>query len=249
MAGAPAFITKGAFDSGSAAIAPGIPGSPKVDDLLVLFVENANQATATPTGWTAASFNGDANLAVGSAGAATGTRLDIFYRRFQTGDAAPSVADTGDHTTGIILNFRFAGIHSGGTPFEFGATSAYTLNNGSTTTLTAPAYSTGGPLRTVIFAVASGHDAASTSLISSTTDGNLTGTALQHQQTVATGAGGGLALFSGTLTAAGATGGPTMVHVSAAVGERAVGVIFGLVPSLVLPPIFTRPLRVWKKRA
>ena len=70
-------------------LAPAIPASLSVNDLMLLIVANTTSSTsAAPTGWTS----------VGTIGSATGAgvSVSVFRRFFQTGDTAPSVAVTAD---------------------------------------------------------------------------------------------------------------------------------------------------------
>jgi hypothetical protein len=71
------------------ALAPAIPASLSVNDLMLLIVANTTSSTsAAPTGWTS----------VGTIGSATGAgvSVSVFRRFFQTGDTAPSVTVTAD---------------------------------------------------------------------------------------------------------------------------------------------------------
>jgi len=75
----------GTFTTGNnATLNPPLPASPVVGQMMLLFVTHANTAASitTPTGWT--------RLANGSI-----TNMAVFYRAYQTGDTAPSVAFTG----------------------------------------------------------------------------------------------------------------------------------------------------------
>jgi hypothetical protein len=79
-------------------LAPAIPASLSVNDLMLLIVANTTSSTsAAPTGWTS----------VGTIGSATGAgvSLSVFRRFFQTGDTAPSVnvpADAGGGSAQIV---------------------------------------------------------------------------------------------------------------------------------------------------
>jgi hypothetical protein len=70
-------------------LAPAIPASLSVNDLMMLIVGNTTSSTsAAPTGWTS----------VGTIGSATGSgvSVSVFRRFFQTGDTAPSVTVSTD---------------------------------------------------------------------------------------------------------------------------------------------------------
>jgi hypothetical protein len=73
----PTFVAKGTFTSGAAALTVPQPAGIQAGDLLLLFVETANQAMATPTGWTQVT---NSPQSTGTAAAAGGVRLTVFYK-------------------------------------------------------------------------------------------------------------------------------------------------------------------------
>lgn len=94
-----------AATSGTGAISVSRPaaGVGQAGDLELLFVETANQAVTTPSGFNILSGS---PVGVGTAAATTASRLSIFYR-FNTGEtAAISVADAGDHTLATLVTLR-----------------------------------------------------------------------------------------------------------------------------------------------
>ena len=178
-----AYVNKGTFASGNNAISPGIPSGYTVGNFLLLLVESANETITAPSDW-----NEYTQTGVGTAAAAGGVRLGIFWRIATSGQAAPSVADTGNHTTGII--FEFSGVEPGA-PF---ATSAYTTPNTSTFSFSNLACAYSQPF--ILLALANDVDTASTSNLASWSTG-LTSFAQRHDQTVSTGVGGGIGLATG----------------------------------------------------
>lgn len=99
------YVGAGAFASGTGAINPLTPAGAASGDFLLMLVESANQAIATPTG---NAWNQVANSpqSVGTAAAAGGVRLAVFWRFLTGSDGLNTVADTGDHTTARIFVFR-----------------------------------------------------------------------------------------------------------------------------------------------
>lgn len=93
------FVNKSAFASGTAALTVGAVASTQADDLILLFVESANQAITAPSGYTEVTGS---PVSTGTANAAGGVRLGVFYAWATGADTTTSVADTGDHTTAII---------------------------------------------------------------------------------------------------------------------------------------------------
>jgi len=94
-----------AATSGTGAISVSRPaaGVGQAGDLELLFVESANQAVSTPSGF---SILPNAPVGIGTAAATTATRLSIFYR-FNTGETGTiSVADPGDHVVATLVTLR-----------------------------------------------------------------------------------------------------------------------------------------------
>ncbi len=197
MASIPTFVAKGTFDSGTGAIAPGIPAGLVNDDLMLLVVESANQAITAPTGWT--EIGSQATQSTGTAAAAGGVRLGVFWKIYGGLEAAPSVADTGDHTTGIIIGIRGADPSN---PFHLTSGSAAAAN----TSMTWPTFSTTVDNIMVVLATAVDTDAASTTNVGAVTAASLASIVEQHDQSVISGAGGGVHIATATKAAAGALG-------------------------------------------
>jgi trimeric autotransporter adhesin len=83
-------------------LAPAIPASLSVNDLMVLVVANTRQETSpTPSGWTPVATIGTNNGA--------GVSLSVFGRAFQSGDTAPSVSVTtdGGGASARIVAYRY----------------------------------------------------------------------------------------------------------------------------------------------
>ena len=195
------FVNKSAFASGTAALTVGAVASVVVDDLILLFVESANQAIATPTGFTQVTSS---PVSTGTAGAAGGVRLAVFYR-FATGaDATTSVADTGDHTTAIKMAFR--GVNKT-TPFD--ATPTTGIKTPASTSSSFPTITTATANALIVLASGLDLDAASTTTTGTPTNANLTNLTERHDETVTAGAGGGLVVITGLKNTAGATGATT----------------------------------------
>ena len=123
------FVNKGTWAAGTTSISPGIPASMQAGDFMILQVHTCNQAVTTPSGWTQATTS---PVSTGTANTAGGTRISVYYRWWQSGDAAPTVAVTGGTVTnGIIVGYR--GVDPT-TPFD--ATPVATTLAAASTTLT-----------------------------------------------------------------------------------------------------------------
>lgn len=195
------YVAKSTFASGTSGLTVAAVSGVQADDLILLFVESANQAITTPSGYSVVS---GAQVSAGTAATAGGMRLDVFYKWATGADASVSVADSGDHTTAIKLVYR--GVDTT-TPFDV------TVVTGSKTTASTsssyPAITTATDNALVIFASALDLDAASTTTTSSGSNGNITSLTERHDQTVTAGAGGGIVLYDGFKATAGSTGAMT----------------------------------------
>ena len=212
------FVNKGTWAAGTTSISPGIPASMAAGDLMILQVHTCNQAVTTPSGWTQATTS---PVSTGTANAAGGTRISVYYRWWQSGDAAPTVAVTGGTVTnGIIVGYR--GVDTT-TPFDGVTPVATTLATASTTlTMTGLTTTTNNAL--IHWAIARDQDLSSTTAVTAFTNANLTGITETHDQVVNTGVGGGIWTGRGFKTTAGATGNLTITQTS----SIAVGITFAL---------------------
>lgn len=195
----PVYVNKSAFASGTGALSVGAVASVVADDLILLFVESANQAVTTPSGYTIAPSSPQST---GTAAAAGGVRLSVFYRWATGADATVSVADSGDHTTAIKIAVR--GVDKV-TPFNANAGST----QAATTAMSFPGVTTTVADCLIVHGCAQDTDAASTATSGTPTNANLTSLTERHDQTVTAGVGGGLVVITGVKATAGATGNTT----------------------------------------
>jgi hypothetical protein len=112
----------------SGTLAPGVPGSLSVNDLMLLVVANTTQnVSAAPTGWS--------SVATIGTNTGAGVSLSIFRRFFQTGDTAPSVSVTTDAggASARIVVFRYVNTT---TPLDVAAVTSTSAAGASTFTPT-----------------------------------------------------------------------------------------------------------------
>ncbi|MEP0826189.1 MAG: hypothetical protein HRF40_11950, partial [Nitrososphaera sp.] len=112
----PRFIGAGQVAAGNANITPQLPPGIQANDLLLLFVETADEpATISPqtTGtWTEVS-----NSPQSTGGAlASATRLTVFWSRYDGSQGNPTIIDPGNHAVGVVLAFR--DVISTGNPWD-----------------------------------------------------------------------------------------------------------------------------------
>lgn len=196
----PTFVAKGAFTSGTAGITVAVPAGIRNNDLLMLFCESANQAITAPAGWT--EVGTQASQATGTAAAAGGVRLAVFWKIASGVEASVAVADSGDHNTGIMMAFR--GVDPAN-PFG-SATPVSRIDSTATTAMTWATLTTTTANNLIVMATALDADAASTTTVGTVTAAGLTSITEQHDQTVIDGAGGGIHVATGIRAAAGAIG-------------------------------------------
>lgn len=223
------YVGKSSFASGTAALSVGAVSGVAADDLLLLFVESANQPVAAPSGYTQVT---NSPVAIGTAAAAGGVALQVFYRIATGADTTTTVADSGDHTTAIKMAFR--GV-STSTPFD--ATPVSGTKTTASTSSSYPGITTATANAMVVYASALDLDAASTATTSGQANANLTSVTERHDQTTSSGFGGGLVITTGMKATAGATGNLTATVTS----TTQVYLTLALRPS---PPVITGDLAV-----
>lgn len=196
----PTYVGKGTFASGTGAISLTVPTGIINDDLLIIICESANQAITAPSGWT--EVGSQATQSTGTAATAGGVRLAVFWKIAGGLESSVSIADSGDHTTGIMFAVRGADPQN---PFHNSASSAAAAS----TSMTWPTFSTTVANTLILMLTAVDTDLASTATVGNITAANLAGITEIHDQTVIAGAGGGVHAAYGTKATAGALGSMT----------------------------------------
>lgn len=193
----------------SGTVAAALPGAPANGYYVLVFCETANQVIAVPTFTinTATTFTEiGTQTGTGAAGLVGSVRLGVYGAFVNTNAATETI----NLSAGVVdhLFYRIATV-SGVDPVAVEATGQKV----ETTSTTALAWPTGLSTTTndalVILALALADDSASVAKVGAVTAANLAAITEQFDETVATGAGGGLACITGTLATAGAIGSPT----------------------------------------
>lgn len=197
----PTFVAKGTFASGIGDVTPGLPAGIAANDLLLLAVESAKQAAAAPSGWTECPSSPQENSG-GSAGGSNAVRITAFYRIATGSDTDPTVADTGDHTTALIVAYRGVNTSS---PFNTSAGAGYAAS----TTITAPGVTTTVADCMIVHLIGSDRDSNSTTSMSGWTNAALANVTERHEQTVNAGFGGGIFVVDGEKATSGVVGDTT----------------------------------------
>jgi len=208
-ANAPKFRSAGDFISGTGALTVTLPTGWQEDDLFLLFVETANQAVSTPTGWTELSSSPQGT---GTAGGTTATRITAYYKYATSSESSVSVADPGDHAGAFILAL-----------YNVDQTTPFDVMSGDTasssTFVTFPSVTTTIDKCLILNAIGSMVDVA-TPRISNLVNANLLELTELVDVSTTQGNGGGLAVASGLKVAAGSTGGTTATLATTSVQGR-----------------------------
>ena len=187
---APAVRAVGTFAHGTADVTPGLPAGHTTNDILLLFVQSANQTATAPSGWAQlgpASGNG-------SAAVSGSTRLTVFWKRDGGSETDPTVTDTGDHTAAIVV--AISGAQTSGDPFLcIGATRKPTASTTGT--------GEGGGTPVDQCMVVQGFGSAlstAAAVFSSWTDADLSSVTEQVDNSCTDGVGGGIGVATGIAT-------------------------------------------------
>jgi hypothetical protein len=186
--------------------AAGISGLPipagSIGDLLLLLVNTANEAiSVTTSGWTQVT---NSPQSTGTAAAAGGVRLGVYWRIRDGTEPTVTIADSGSYTYAKVI--RLSGVDTSA-PINITAGS---VDSAATTNLTAPGVTTTVANCLIVHIVGLDKDANDIDTFTGTAaNANLTSITEQFDNTVSTGAGGGLLIITGAKATAGATGNTT----------------------------------------
>lgn len=201
------FVNNGDWSPGSTSITPGIPASMQAGDLMLLVVHTCNQPVSAITGWTQVTGS---PISTGTVNTAGGTRVAVYYRWWQSGDAAPNVTIPGGTVSnGMIFGYR--GVDPT-TPFD--ATPTSNIVTPAETTLTMQGITTATANAWIVHCVARDQDLNNSAAVASPVNANLTGMTERCDKVVNTGVGGGIYVQDGVKASAGATGNTTATQTS-----------------------------------
>lgn len=194
------YRASGTFTAGGGAITPPYPASMAANDVCLLVVESENQAISLTTA------NGFVQVPTwspqfaGTAATNPASRLAVFWKRTVGGDAAPVVADSGNHTTARI--HCFSGVATSGNPWDTGAGG----NDGGAndTSGTIPGSTTTVNNALVVLITSTSFNGTSTAQCSGWTNASLTSLTERTDNTNTINLGGGHCLATGVKTTAGA---------------------------------------------
>jgi hypothetical protein len=200
----PVFVAASAEFTSTGAPTAVLPTGHLVNDILVLVLQSSNESIATPTGYTQL---GPQN-GIGTAVTAGSLRMGIFWKRDNGAEVAPTIADSGDHTYGVMLAIR--GCPTTGDPFQFlGNTFKFTAS----TTGTSPKGVTSVDNMLIMDIFAHAIDSA-TAQASAAANADLSSVTEQFDDSTTDGTGGGIAVVTGIKYVAGAIGATTLTWAS-----------------------------------
>jgi len=207
----------GAFGSGTTSFTAAVPtggSAPVAGDAMYIIMESSDSSTTagtptTPGGWSKLGEN-----TIG-AGATNVTTLTIFGKIAGAGEGNVTVNGVGDHCAGAMVVVYNHGL----SVITDTVVGAFT-DHGTSTTNVLAASITVTAKSFVITAMGLSDDANDTSNVSGVTNANLAGITERIDQTVSTGAGGGVGIY--TSTCAGTTTGTTEWDHDTAVNSQSV---------------------------
>ena len=212
-AAAPTFVAAGTVASGTGAITPALPAGLQANDILLLFVETANQTISitNQNGGTWTQVTGSPQ-GTGTAGGTAATALTAFWSRYNGTQGAPTTSDSGNHQLGRIIAIR--GATTSGNPWDVtaGGVEAAADTSGSIAGATTTVANT-----LVVVAIATSlPDANSTAKFSGWTNADLSSLTERTDNTVTAGNGGGLGIATGGKATAGTYGATAVTLANAA---------------------------------
>jgi hypothetical protein len=210
---APTFVAAGSVTSGTGTITPALPSGRATNDILLLFVETANQAVSitNQNGGTWAEVT-NSPQGTGTAGGTSATRLAVFWSRYNGTQGNPTVSDSGNHTAGRIIAIR--GCPTSGNPWDV---TAGGVESTSDTSGSIPGATTTVANTLVVAAIATSvPDSTSTAVFSSWANGNLTSITERVDNARSSGNGGAIGVVTGIKATAGAVGNTTVTCASSA---------------------------------
>ncbi|MDX2092442.1 MAG: hypothetical protein SFX73_31555 [Kofleriaceae bacterium] len=195
----PTFQAAGTAQNGTGAISPAWP-THQANDVALLIVETAGGQAASLSN--AQGFTSLSGSPQGDSVNINGTVLTVWWKRAATAaEAAPTVADSGDHQIAQILTFR--NVATSGNPWDVTAGSA-TAGTG-TTAISIPGASTTVPNALVVAIVATSEATSA----SGWTNAALAGLTERTDVSTTSGNDGGFAVATGVKLVAGSYGATT----------------------------------------
>jgi parallel beta-helix repeat protein len=209
----PTYVGAGIIASGATSITPALPSGIVTGDILLMFIETANQAitVSNPNGgtWTGVT---NSPQGTGTAASSTATRLTVFWSRYNGTQGAPTISDSGDHQAARMIAVR--GAVASGNPWDV---TAGGVEGTSDTSGSIPGATTTVNNTLIITAIAAAlPDSTNTANFESWTNANLTSITERVDNAQKEGNGGSIGIVTGIRSAAGAYGNTAVTLATAA---------------------------------
>ncbi len=217
----PTYVAAGTAQSGVGGSTIPLPAGTQADDILIIFIETSNNTITVPSGW--AHVTGSPQ-GTGTSDAIGSTGINAIWKKHSGSEASVTFADPGEHHSAQMHAWR--GVLTSASPGANGVGSA----NASATT----AFSASGPTTTIhnellIIAVGTGIDSSTARWASHGLSGTgVTSVNLRRDASVNAGAGGGFAVWDGTVATPGAV---TTVTATTTNATEMAWVLFSLKPA------------------
>jgi hypothetical protein len=186
----------GAATSGIGAVSPAYPAgyTAVADDVAAIWCECENTDTITaPASW--------ATIIDSVVSTGTPTKLTVMWSRLTAGQAAPTIADAGNHNVAQMI--VLSGCITTGNPWDVFLNTTELVAD---TTVSCPAITTTAANCLVMAAFSTGQDVASTAGATGWANAALTGVTERMDVWTASGTGGGFSMMTGVKPAAGSVG-------------------------------------------
>lgn len=199
----PTYVARDTAVGGTGDLTLAMPAGIAAGDLLLLVVETADEAVATPSGWTVVTSSPQAVTAA--------TRLSAFWKRASATEPSVVITDPGDHGVSCILAFR--GCATTGDPFDVVIPGTEAVSD---TSLSATGGTTTRDNCLMVVVVVGDADVAAATHYSAWTNADLASITNRLDTSSTLGNGGMLAVTTGTKATAGAFGATTATSDTAA---------------------------------
>lgn len=194
----PTYVASGTFTAGTGAITPPYPAAMTANDVCLLVAESENQPITLSSAQGFVEVTGSPQFA-GTAATDPANRIAVFWKRTVGGDTAPTVADSGNHTTGQIHCFR--GVVGVGNPWD--VTAGGNDGGANDTTGVIPGATTTVANTLVVLIQGTSFNGNSTTQCSGWTNTDLANLTERTDNTNTAGLGGGHCMATGEKAAAG----------------------------------------------
>lgn len=199
----PTYKGSGTFTAGTVAITPPFPtggASPALNDICLLVVESENQAITLSSAQGFAEVTTYSPQSAGTAAVNPGSRLAVFWKRAAASNTAPTVADSGDHTTGQI--HCFSGVITTGNPWDIGAGGNDSAANDTSAVIPGATTTTNNAL--IVLITSTSYNGNSTAQCTGWSNASLANITERTDNTDTSGLGGGHCMATGEKSSLGA---------------------------------------------